>query len=112
MRFEAADLFCLPSFKDPAAIVLGEAAAYGLPIVATNVGGSADRVLEGETGYLVKAGDSETLAKQLITLLGDVEKCKSFSRNAVQLAQERFSWSAVAEKLLSGIKERLASSDR
>ena len=111
-RFEAADLFCLPSFKDPAAIVLGEAAAYGLPIVATNVGGSADRVLEGETGYLVKAGDSETLAKQLITLLGDVEKCKSFSRNAVQLAQERFSWSAVAEKLLSGIKERLASSDR
>ena len=108
-RFEAADLFSLPSFKDPAAIVLGEAAAYGLPIVATNVGGSPDRVLEGETGYLVSAGDSETLAKRLITLLSDVEKCKLFSRNAVQLAQERFSWSAVAKKLLSGIKEELGA---
>jgi glycosyltransferase involved in cell wall biosynthesis len=111
-RFEAADLFCLPSYKDPAAIVLGEAAAYGLPIVATDVGGSADRVLDGKTGYLVKAGDSEALAKQLIALLGDAEMCKSFSRNAVQLAKERFSWNVVATKLVGGIKEGLASSHR
>src|SRR5262249_50330164 len=45
--------------------------AAGKPVVATDVGGAAEVVVDGETGYLVESNDSETMATRLMELLGD-----------------------------------------
>ncbi|MBM4065248.1 MAG: glycosyltransferase family 4 protein [Planctomycetes bacterium] len=65
------DLFVLPSVNEGFGVVLLEAMAMGCPIVATNVGGVPEVVLDGETGILVPPGDPVELAGGIIQLLKD-----------------------------------------
>jgi glycosyltransferase involved in cell wall biosynthesis len=58
----AADGFVLSSESEGLPLVLLQASAAGLPIVATDVGGTAEAVVEGQNGYLVPSGDPEALA--------------------------------------------------
>ena len=105
--YREADIFCLPSRKDPSAIALAEAAMAGLPVVATDVGGSADRVIDGESGYLVPQGDSTALASRLAELLTHPERCRELGARGFALAQERFTWTAVGDRLTRVIRENL-----
>jgi glycosyltransferase involved in cell wall biosynthesis len=52
------DVLCLPTRSDMSPQVLAEAAAAGLPAVASRIGGIPDMILEGETGFTVPAGDA------------------------------------------------------
>ena len=64
----AADACVLSSIYEAMPLVLLEAAASGLPLVATDVGGNCDIVLDGSTGYLAPAGDPEALAQAMLRL--------------------------------------------
>ena len=66
---QAADGFVLSSAWEGLPMVLLEAGASALPIVATDVGGSRDAVLDGETGYLVPAGQPQALAQAMRTVM-------------------------------------------
>jgi glycosyltransferase involved in cell wall biosynthesis len=94
--FEKATIFCLPSRLEPAGIAFSEAAASGLPVVATNIGGIPDRVVDGKTGYLVNSTDVDQLTRALIDLLADQEKRQNFGAEGYRLASERFSWQKVS----------------
>jgi glycosyltransferase involved in cell wall biosynthesis len=63
---KAADLFLLTSISEGIPLTLIEAMAAGLPIVATNVGGVGEVVENGVTGVLVRVGDSEAIAQQIL----------------------------------------------
>ncbi len=68
----AFDVFVLPSaLPDPFPTVVLEAMATGRPIVATNHGGAAEMVVEGETGFLVDPGDVDALASRIVRLVDD-----------------------------------------
>ena len=70
--YEAADAFAFPTLDDPFGIVLLEAAASGLPLVASPFGGATlDLVEEGRTGYVVDPGDTHALARALLSLARD-----------------------------------------
>ena len=69
--FAAADVFCLPSHLENQPVVLLEAMAAGLPVVATRVGTIPEMVRDGEEGLLVPPRDREALAGALTRLLGD-----------------------------------------
>ncbi len=69
--YSIADLFVLPSFQDPFAIVLTEAMACGLPVVATNVGGLKEVVINKVTGILVPPRDPMALACAIQCLIKD-----------------------------------------
>jgi glycosyltransferase involved in cell wall biosynthesis len=67
----AADVFCLPSYRESFGIVLLEAAALGVPAVATRIVGVVDAVRDGETGLLVAPRDARELASALLRLIED-----------------------------------------
>jgi glycosyltransferase involved in cell wall biosynthesis len=79
----AFDVFVLSSMSEGYSLALVEAAAAGLPIVATRVGGNADIVADGYTGLLAPAQDPEALAAALAVLVDDAalrERMGSASR--------------------------------
>ena len=68
--------------------------AAGKPVVATNVGGASEAVVDGKTGYLIESDDDAALAERLITLLGDGELARSFGAEGRHVAGEKFSLAA------------------
>lgn len=71
MLLDAADVFVLPSLYEGMPLAVLEAMEAGLPVVATDVTGSAEVVVDGQTGYLVPARDPRALGQALAGLLGD-----------------------------------------
>ena len=67
-----ADLFALATRQEASGTVFVEAAASGLPVVATDVGGVSEMMRQNETGFLVKLDDAAGLEKALATLIDDV----------------------------------------
>ena len=62
---------CLSSDSEGFSNALVEYMAAGLPVVATDVGGAREAVVEGDTGYLVAAGDYQAMARQILKLVRD-----------------------------------------
>lgn len=60
-------------------------------------GGTADRIINGETGYLVEPGNIDQLAQVLLSLLDDPEKCRALGMAGRKLVQARFTWPKVGE---------------
>lgn len=67
----ATDVFVLPSFAEGVPVVLMEALATGLPVVATRIAGIGELVEDGVSGYLVSPGDPISLAERLRRLVED-----------------------------------------
>lgn len=65
--------------------------AAGKPVVATDVGGASEAVVDGETGYLVPHNDAASMAERLAWLLNDGEMSARFGRAGKQAVSERFS---------------------
>jgi glycosyltransferase involved in cell wall biosynthesis len=79
----AADVFALPSMAESLGVVLLEAMACGLPIVASNVGGIPELVTHNYNGLLVEPGDAEGLANSIVALLLNEELRKKLSSGAL-----------------------------
>ena len=96
----AADLFALTSDTEGMPGVLLEAGYMGLPVVATDVGGVAECVVDGETGILVPARDDATavtaLTAALARLLRDPALRERMGENARTLVAERFTLDNIA----------------
>lgn len=84
------DIFCLPSLWESFGLVLLEAMAYAKPIVATDVGGIPDVILNGETGLLVSPRDPASLSKAMIYFLTHPEIALEMGRRGRARLSERF----------------------
>jgi glycosyltransferase involved in cell wall biosynthesis len=71
--YAAMDVLALPTYREGFPVAPLEAAAMGLPVVATRVDGCVEAVEDGVTGLLVRIGDSESFADAIKILLTDVE---------------------------------------
>ncbi len=94
----AADIAVQPSRSEGLGTAVLEAAAAGLPIVATAVGGIPDIVVPGQTGLLVPPEDANALADALITLGRDPSLRKSLGEAARERVAHLFSLEMLAEK--------------
>jgi glycosyltransferase involved in cell wall biosynthesis len=77
-----------------------EAMASGTPVVASRVGGLAEVVEDGQTGFLVPAGDVVALRDRLEQVLGDPLLARRLGANAREVVLQRFTWARVAERCL------------
>jgi glycosyltransferase involved in cell wall biosynthesis len=87
----AADIFLNTNRIDNTPVSVIEACAMGLPVVATDVGGLADLLVDRETGLLVPDGDHEAMADAVLRLLAEPHLAAHLSRQGRNMA-ERFSW--------------------
>lgn len=85
------DAFVLPSLNEGLPLVIPEAMAAELPVVATAVGGVPKVVAEGETGFLVDSGDGVALRDRVLALRDDPALRSRMGRAGRKLALERYS---------------------
>lgn len=92
------DLFVLPSLFEGMPMSVLEAMAAGCAVVATDVGGTQDVVVSGQTGLLVPPEDSGALAEAILELLSDEEKRQAFARNGRRRIELNFSAARMGER--------------
>jgi len=85
------DLFVQPSLYESQGLALLEAMAAGIPSIATDVGGVADVVRDGETGLLVPSADPGALAAAIVRLAESPDLARALSRNAARHVRDHFS---------------------
>lgn len=94
----ACSIFICPTLADYHPIVLVEAQALGVPVIATKVGAIPEIIVHGETGFLVEPNDEHGLAKAIEILLSNDALRSSFSRKAREFAKN-FTVEKAVEKL-------------
>lgn len=95
-----ADLFVLASRFEGMPNALLEAMACGLPCVATRVSGTEDVIVDGESGLLVPADDSDGLARALLALLTNRDRARAYGAAAWKRVQQLFQDDTLIEHLL------------
>jgi glycosyltransferase involved in cell wall biosynthesis len=104
-QYLSSNVFVLPAIIDSKGdteglgVVLIEAMTFGLPCVASGVGGIVDVVLDEETGLLVPEKDPEALMKALQRVLSDKELASKLVNNATSHIERSYSWPSVIQRL-------------
>lgn len=88
--YAAMDLFVLPSHREGFPRAAMEAAAMGLPVIATNIRGCRQVVEDGENGLLFPVGDVDRLTAHVEALGADAVRRQRMARSAIERAAERF----------------------
>lgn len=99
-----ADVFVLPSLNEGMSNTLLEALASGLPIIATNTGGTKELIRENANGFIIKTKDSNDIAEKLEKLIVNPELVRSMGIESRRIA-EQMSWKKVAEQYLELYKK-------
>ncbi len=101
-----ADCVVLPSYREGTPRTLLEAASSGKPIVATNVPGCNNVVVDGVNGFLCKRKDSQDLAEKMKKVYGlSEESLAELGQNSRKIAVEQFDEKLVIDKYLSTLSE-------
>jgi glycosyltransferase involved in cell wall biosynthesis len=95
----AADLLVVPSLWESLPYAVLEAMAFGLPVLATAVGGVPEMVRDGATGRLVPPADEQALAGALAELLADAAARERMGRAARELVEQRFPLEAMVDRI-------------
>jgi glycosyltransferase involved in cell wall biosynthesis len=112
--YSTADLFVLPAVLDAKGdteglgVVLLEAMASHVPVVASAAGGITDVVVDGESGLLVPPADPDALARALARLHADPELRARLAANGARRVRDEFSWDAIADRWAQVYRDAVA----
>jgi D-inositol-3-phosphate glycosyltransferase len=97
--YSAAELVVMPSHYESFGMVALEAMACGTPVIASEVGGLAYLVRDGETGFTIPDQEPEELCDKISWLLNDKELHETMSARAVEYAQD-YAWEKIAKQIV------------
>jgi sucrose-phosphate synthase len=97
-------VFVNPALTEPFGLTLIEAAACGLPIVATEDGGPIDIIKNCMNGYLINPLDKASMADTMLKILTDKPEWRRLAKNGIRGVRRHYSWQAHVEKYLSVIR--------
>lgn len=106
-QFSSADIYLNTNKIDNMPVSLIEACAFGLPVVATNVGGISELISNKQNGMLVPDNDIDAMVKAIFTLLSNPKLTKTISQNGRILADQsswknvRFQWEDLFSEVIS-----------
>jgi glycosyltransferase involved in cell wall biosynthesis len=101
----AASVVCLTSEAEALPMSVLEAMALERPVVATNVGGTADAVVDGETGFLAEPGDVEAVSQALAAIAADPARAAAMGAAGRRRQRERFDGEAMVDGYLGALRE-------
>jgi len=106
-RLAASDVFILISRWEGLPLTILEAMRAGLPVIASDVGGVAEAVQDGETGYLIKRDATGLLIERLGLLLADVEMRRRMGEAGRLRYESDFTFSLMLDKTIAVYEEAL-----
>lgn len=98
--YNMCDVFVMPSFKEGLGFSVIEALSCEKPVVATNVGGIKDSVIDGITGLMVKPRDVDALAQSVIHILNNSSLANALKKNGRKHVIGNFEESVVSKKFI------------
>lgn len=98
------DVFVFPSYFEGFGLVLLEALAAGLPVIATDATAAPDLITEGREGHVIPVGDAHALREALRHFMNSPDDLPHMSRAARQCA-ERYSWDAYGERWINLLRQ-------
>lgn len=96
--YAAAEMVIMPSHYESFGMVALEAMAMGTPVIASEVGGLAFLVRDGENGFHVPSRDPEALAERIYTLLTN-EDCRQTLGKQAQIYAQQYDWAIIVAKM-------------
>lgn len=106
--YQSSDVLVLPSiYPEGFGIPIVEAAACQVPAVVTSRGGMPEVVEDGETGLICEAGNADSLADAILTLLNDESLRRSMGRAAFERTARLFTWDQITQSLHERYRETL-----
>jgi len=103
--------FINPALTEPFGLTLIEAAASGLPIVATEDGGPIDIISNCKNGYLIDPLDHNVIVENLLKVLKDKKKWQQMSLNGISGVNKFYSWKSHADKYIKVIQPLIDKSE-
>ncbi|MEP6970057.1 MAG: TIGR03088 family PEP-CTERM/XrtA system glycosyltransferase [Betaproteobacteria bacterium] len=100
-------VFALPSLAEGISNTVLEAMATALPVIATDVGGNADLVVQGETGDIIAAADPLAMARRIVQLADEPEQARSKGLAGRQRVESQFSMQAMVGNYQRVYEEQL-----
>ena len=97
-------IFVNPALTEPFGLTLIEAAACGLPIVATEDGGPIDIIRNCQNGHLINPLDKAAMAEILLQTLTNKQEWRRLAKNGIQGVRRHYSWPAHVEKYMAVIR--------
>ena len=101
--YSAADVLVVPSHYESFGMVALEAMACGTPVIASEVGGLAYLVKDGETGYHVPDQDPDALCEKLMDIFDDPDHTRKMGLHAVEYARD-YAWTEIAPQIMGVYK--------
>jgi len=92
------NIFVLPSRSEGFSNAIIEAMAASLPVVATNVGGNAEAVIDGVNGFIIPSEDPAALSAAVIRLISDPSLAEAMGRAGRSLVEEKFTTNAMMDR--------------
>lgn len=104
---EKKGVFVNPALTEPFGLTLIEAAASGLPILATNDGGPRDIIANCENGVLIDPNDVDALTKELEKALSNKKRWTGWSKSGLKGVQEHYTWDGHVERYIEELDPML-----
>ena len=105
--FSEIDVYALVTGMDLASLSLKEAQLMRKPVIATNVGGNPEMMIDGKTGFLVEKDNPEQLIGKIRLLLGDKKLAKDMGDNGRKFISDTFNWELIAKNFIKITKSYL-----
>lgn len=109
--FNSADVVVLPYTSASQSGVIPIAAVHGLPVIATQVGGLAEQMEDGVSGWLLAPGDSAALAKTITEVLSNPEDASKRGQALKDRYEKKCSWDQAAQRLFDSMEIAIRASN-
>ena len=101
------DIYLLLSGYDTFGMTIIEAEVMRVPVIATNVGGTSEAIINGKTGFLVNQGDVKEIEGKINLLLNDQNLAKQIGNDGRKFVIENFSWEMTVKKFIENMKNSI-----
>lgn len=104
---ETIDVYALITGMDLAPLTLKEAQLMEKPVIATDVGGDKEMMVDNKTGFLVREGDSRDIIEKLSKLFEDQNLSQEMGKEGKKFIKEQFNWELVVKNFLQVIRSHI-----